>query len=136
VRIAAEDARLGTPEPRTNRGLPGIAVNRLARLMPMGEALKLMMSSQPMSARRAYEVGLVQELAPDLDGAVAAAERFADQMAECNPSSVRMIKKVAKFAYLMEVDAGERFHAAQDRPHPVDRARGAAFLASRSANGG
>ena len=50
--------------------------------MPMGEARKLMMSSQPRTARRAYEVGLVQELAPDLAGAVGAAERFADEDAE------------------------------------------------------
>ena len=67
IRLATEDALLGTPEPRSNGGMPGIAVHRLAQLVPHAEAMRIMLTLQPITGRRAYDVGLVRELAADVD---------------------------------------------------------------------
>jgi enoyl-CoA hydratase len=109
VRVATEDARIGTPEPRTNGGMPGVAVHRLTRMIPVGEALKIMMTSQPISGRRAYEIGLVQEVAPDIDQAMVAAERLADQMCECSPQALATIKQIARWPLLNDIGASQRF---------------------------
>ena len=136
LRVATEDAQLGTPEPRTNGGMPGIAIHRLARMIPTGEALRIMLTSQPISGRRAYEIGLVQEVAPDLESAIAAAERLADQIIECNPASMTTIKQTARWPLLADVSNSQRFlELARGGQHRIDRGSfsGADFLAKRRA---
>ncbi|MGE0881039.1 MAG: enoyl-CoA hydratase/isomerase family protein [Acidimicrobiia bacterium] len=109
IRIACADALLGTPEPRTFGGIPAVAVYRLANVIPRGEAMKIMLSSQPISAQRAYEIGLVQDVAPDYDAMVAAADKLADQMRECNVAALQTIKKLASWTYMNDTYEAERF---------------------------
>ena len=66
-----------TPEARTIQGVPIVAAPRIGRMIPLGEALKMMLTSQPISGRRAYDVGLVQEIAPDRESMQQAAEKLA-----------------------------------------------------------
>jgi enoyl-CoA hydratase/carnithine racemase len=137
VRVATEDALLGTPEARTNGGMPGIAVHRLARMIPTGEALRIMFSSQPITGRRAYDIGLVQEVTEDVDSALAAAEALADQIIECNPASIRTMKRVARWPLLTDISTSTRFLETAMRdpfdPRPAGYS-GADYLARRSAS--
>jgi enoyl-CoA hydratase/carnithine racemase len=135
LRIATADARLGTPEARTNGGMPGIAVHRLAQMIPTGEALKIMYSSQPISGERAYDIGLVQDLAEDIDSAMALAEGLANQMIECNPTSLRTMKRIARWPLLADISTSMRFQetAVRDPFGSYQAYRGADFLAQRRA---
>ena len=135
IRIATEDALLGTPEARTNGGMPGIAFHRLARLIPHGEAMKIMLTSQPLSGRRAYDIGLVQDVARDEDEMMQIAARYVGEVSECNRSSITTIKRIARWSYLDDVASSIRFgeHTqTTDQPERPSNA-GAAHLAQRRA---
>jgi enoyl-CoA hydratase len=84
LRVASEKARFGQPE--IHLGLiPGFGgTQRLPRLAGRGAALELCLTGEPIGARRAYELGLVQQVvAPEaLDEAVAA---LADRLAAAAP---------------------------------------------------
>jgi enoyl-CoA hydratase/carnithine racemase len=95
VRVATVKSTFGMPEPRRNlMGGPGLI--NLSRLMPLGEALRLQLTGSPMSAQRAFDVGLVQELANDRDDLMDKAERLADEMLECAPLALQYIKRIVK----------------------------------------
>jgi enoyl-CoA hydratase len=78
LRIAGPAARLGQPE-ITLANLPGWGgTQRLPRLVGQGRANELILTGEPVTAPRAYAIGLVNDLAEDcLAAAVALAERIA-----------------------------------------------------------
>ena len=63
-RVAADTARLGQPE--INLGLlPGFGgTQRLPRLIGPGRALELLLTGEPVDAKEAYRVGLVNRVVP------------------------------------------------------------------------
>ncbi len=66
VRLASEKARLGQPE--INLGIiPGAGgTQRLPKLVGVGRAMELVLTGDPVDARRAYDMGLVNRVvAPD-----------------------------------------------------------------------
>ena len=60
--VAAEHARFGITEARWGRGAPWAAP--LPWLIPPRVAMELLVTAGPISARRAYEVGLVNRVVP------------------------------------------------------------------------
>lgn len=61
IRIATEDAWFGLSE--VKRGIiAGVGVTMLARYLPFGEALYLLMTAEHLDAREAHRLGLVQRL--------------------------------------------------------------------------
>ncbi len=60
--VAAEDARFGITEARWGRGAPWAAP--LPSMIPPRVAAELLMVGAPISARRAYELGLVNRVVP------------------------------------------------------------------------
>lgn len=80
-RIAAEGAKLGFPEV-TLGVLPGWGGTiRASRLCGPGWARRLVCSGEKITARKALEIGLVEELVPDdklMETAMALAEKIAD----------------------------------------------------------
>jgi enoyl-CoA hydratase/carnithine racemase len=93
IRIAADDATLGLPE--VKRGLiPGAGgTQRLVRLVPRGEAMKLLFTGEFISAQEAYRIGLVQQVVAKDSLRVAAVE-MAGKIADNGPLAVRAIKEV------------------------------------------
>lgn len=79
VIIASSEAQLGLPE--VKRGLfPGGSGTAIGRRIPMGVALEMTLTGEPIAAARAYELGLVNAVVPPgdvLPAAVAMAERIA-----------------------------------------------------------
>ena len=89
--VATADAELGLPE--VKRGLIAAAggVLRLPRRIPRNVALEMIMTGQPMSARRAFELGLVNVVVPPGE-ALDAAHELAAEIALNAPLAVRMSK--------------------------------------------
>lgn len=86
--IAAESARLGTPE--IDVGLfPMMIMAPLARLVPQRRLLSMMLLGEKLSAAEALSLGLVGQVVPDaeLDGAV---DLLAGTLAEKAPAALRL----------------------------------------------
>lgn len=95
--VAAEDARFGLPE--VMRGLIAGAggLFRLPRAIPPNVALELILTAEPIDARRAWQYGLVNRLAR-AGGAVEEAVALAAQITRNAPLAVRESLRVAKRA--------------------------------------
>jgi enoyl-CoA hydratase/carnithine racemase len=93
IRVAADTAWFGLFE--VKRGImAGVGVNMLARYLPLGEALYLLMTADRLSAQDAARFGLVQRLAPAgelMDTAVS----IADMIASNSQVAVQASKQVA-----------------------------------------
>lgn len=77
--VASEDTRFSYPEAKV--GLTGGMIATLAARIPHKAAMEIMLLGRPLSARRAYEMGLVNEVvAPgkELDAALAMARELED----------------------------------------------------------
>jgi enoyl-CoA hydratase/carnithine racemase len=92
--VAADHAELGLPEPRRGLIAGGVGVHRLPRQIPLKVAMGYMLTGRHMSAQRAYELGLVNQVVPlaQLDAAVS--EWIADIL-RCSPLAVRATKESA-----------------------------------------
>jgi enoyl-CoA hydratase len=91
IRVAAEGARIAISE--VQRGLfpsAGSTV-RLPRQIPWTVAAELLLVGEPISGRRAYEVGLVGHVVPDGE-ALGRAREIAATVAANGPLAVRNIK--------------------------------------------
>ena len=108
IRIATEASRFGQPEPRTVGGTAGPALHQIVRTIPIGEALLMQLTSQPMEAKRAYQIGLIQRLCPDKEALLAEADAIADQMIECNPMALRQIKRLVRWGADMTSEQVEK----------------------------
>src|SRR5450755_4595419 len=102
VRIAAESATFGQPE--INLGIvPGFGgTQRLPRLVGEARALEMNLTGDAISVGEAYELGLVNRVAPDhelLDTALAWARKLAGQA----PLAIEQIKRVSGAG---DLDAG------------------------------
>jgi enoyl-CoA hydratase len=60
--VAARDAKLGIPEVKRSLVAAGGALLRLPRRIPYHVAMELALTGDPISAERAYEVGLVNRI--------------------------------------------------------------------------
>jgi enoyl-CoA hydratase/carnithine racemase len=94
VIVAAENARLGLPEPRVGLMAAAGGVHRLPRHVPLKIAMGMMLTGRQISAADAARIGLVNEVVPQAD-LMAAAERWAREILECSPLAVRASKQAA-----------------------------------------
>ncbi|WP_083932530.1 MULTISPECIES: enoyl-CoA-hydratase DpgD [Nocardiopsis] len=101
--VASEDAEFALPEAR--RGLvPGAGgVFRLSRQIPFTTAMGYLMTGRRMTAARAYELGLVNEVVPPGD-LRACADGWVRDVLRCSPLSVRSIKEAAAKSAGMSVE--------------------------------
>jgi crotonobetainyl-CoA hydratase len=95
--VAAEHAVFGLPE--ASRGLLAAAGGpiRLAKRVPLAVALEIGLTGEPISAGRAFELGLVNRVVPTevvVDEAVALAERIAAN----SPTAVRVTRRLIRQA--------------------------------------
>jgi enoyl-CoA hydratase len=61
--VAANGARLGIPEVKRSLVAAGGGLLRLPRVLPRNVAMELALTGDPLSAERAYELGMVNRLA-------------------------------------------------------------------------
>jgi crotonobetainyl-CoA hydratase len=90
--IASETAKFGLPEPRVGAVALGAGLHRLARQIGLKQAMGMILSAEPVDARRGYELGFVNEVvAPgELSAAV---DRWCATILESAPLSIRASKE-------------------------------------------
>jgi enoyl-CoA hydratase len=119
LRIAAEHATFGLGEVRWGIIPTGGTHIRLPRQIPWAVAMELLLTGQPIDARRAYEVGLVNRVVPGgelMDAALDLAERICKN----GPLAVRTAKEIAVRAlglepgFVLEKSLGARVLASED----------------------
>jgi crotonobetainyl-CoA hydratase len=121
--IAADHAQFGLSEPRVGlAALGGGALQRLARDLPLKEAMWLVLRAQRIDATEAQRIGLVNKVVPSGD-LMTAARSLADELLECAPLSLQASKQVMlqsldepDFAHAMarRYDAAERMLESED----------------------
>ena len=89
--VAADDARFAITEAKWSRGSPWAA--SLPWLVPPRVALELMVTAEPLTAQRAYEVGLVNRLGPAAE-LRDVAQGLAETIARNAPLTVRAAKQM------------------------------------------
>jgi methylglutaconyl-CoA hydratase len=88
--IAAESAQFGYPE--VNLGfIPAIVAAMLRRAVNERQAMELAVTGEPLSASRAYAIGLINRVVPDPDFD-AAVERYVAALAEKSATAMSLSK--------------------------------------------
>ncbi len=64
IRLAAEDARIGSPEARVASSITGGALRLLQDLVGTGKAKELLFTAEPIDGREAARIGLVNKAVP------------------------------------------------------------------------
>jgi len=95
LRVAGESAWFSIPEVELGLPLGWNALPRLAREMGHARALELTVTSERFSAARAYEYGLVTDLAPDAE-VEAKARELAERIIANPPLPVALTKATMK----------------------------------------
>ena len=90
LRLAAETARLGQPEVALGI-IPGFGgTQRLSRLVGRGRALELLLTGEPIDAREAHRIGLVNRVVPGAE-LLPAAEGLARTLLSRGPVALRCV---------------------------------------------
>jgi crotonobetainyl-CoA hydratase len=92
--VAAEHAEFGMPEPRVGQVADYGGVVRLARTLPLTQAMGIILTGRRIGASEAFRLGLVNEIVP-ADALMHAAERWCGQVLECSPLAVQAAKEAA-----------------------------------------
>ncbi|OAA27519.1 short chain enoyl-CoA hydratase [Frankia sp. EI5c] len=95
--VAAETAKFGVPEVKRALVAAAGAALLLPQRVPLGAALELLLTGEPITAQRAYELGIVQRLTPE-GGALDAAVALASTIAANGPLAVAVTKQIARSA--------------------------------------
>ena len=101
--IAAEHARFGLPEPRVGLAAAAGGVHRLPRQIPFKIAMGYILTGKHMTAQEALRYGIVNEVVP-LKDLMPTADRWANDILECAPLSVRASKQCAMMGLGLPLD--------------------------------
>jgi enoyl-CoA hydratase/carnithine racemase len=131
VVVASSEASFGLPE--VKRGLfAGSGVMHVAKRLPLGVALEVALTGEPIDAERAYALGLVNAVvAPDQVLAVALG--FADRIGANAPLSLSATKQLVRMAAYGDPESEARLAEWQQRVFTSEDARegSAAFVEKR-----
>jgi enoyl-CoA hydratase/carnithine racemase len=108
IRLATRQSTFAMPEPKRNL-LSGPAFVHLSRMIPLGEAMKIELTGDPVDAERAYQIGLIQGVYEDRAALDAAADQMADKILENSPLAVQFLKRIVKEGRDMTVDHQWKF---------------------------
>jgi enoyl-CoA hydratase/carnithine racemase len=112
--LAADTARFAISEVKVGRGAPWAAP--LPWLIPPRVAMQLLLTGDPISAARAHEIGLVNEVVPAA-GLRAAAQAMAERIAANAPLSVLAAKRTVSLVAELPLSAARQ--AADEIWEPV-----------------
>ena len=106
--VAADDATFGQPEIKLGV-MPGAGgTQRLTRALGKARAMELILTGRNLSAREAYERGLVSEIVAR-EEVMPAALALASEIASLPPLAVRAAKEAVNRAYELSLEAGLEF---------------------------
>ncbi len=108
IRIAAENAKIGFPEV-TLGIMPGAGgTARLPRLVGKGKALEMELTGEPIDAKEAYRIGLVNKVVPQGE-ALKAAEEMAKKILKNAPQAVWQIKNAIQVGMDMSNEGASEY---------------------------
>jgi enoyl-CoA hydratase/carnithine racemase len=107
IRIAAENARLGTPE--VTLGLIPLwgGTQRLPRMVPWCKAAEILLMGKPVDAQEAYRIGLINKVVPQAE-VMATAREWAQVICQAGPLAVRAAKEAMISGYNLTLEDGLR----------------------------
>jgi enoyl-CoA hydratase len=108
IRIADGTARIGFPEVKRGWVGGGGASQLLPRLIGYGQAMRLLLTGDPVTAEQALALGLVEEVVPDGTAAERARE-LCRHLAGLSPVAVQAAKAAVRAALASPLDAGLRY---------------------------
>jgi enoyl-CoA hydratase/carnithine racemase len=120
--VAARNAKFALPEPRVGLAALAGGMHRLPRTIGLKRAMGMMLTARHVSAEEGYELGFVTALAAEGE-ALSEARKWAAQMLECSPMSLRATKQAAmqglavpdiSAAIKVEYEAVARLRTSQD----------------------
>ena len=135
LRIAAENAVFGLPEPSLGIIPSAGGTQRLPRIVGMGRAKEMVLTGARWDAQRALEVGLVSEVVP-LPRLMDAARAMAARVLALGPLAVRLAKLALNASASMPLGAGLVYESTAQAItfESKDKAEGTrAFLEKRKA---
>jgi len=92
IRIAAEEAEIGSPEVKVTSSVTGGAMRLLQDLVGPGKAKELLFTGDYIDGKEAERIGLVNKVVP-LERLMDEAREMAEKIANNSAFSIRMIKK-------------------------------------------
>jgi len=92
IRIAAEEAKIGSPEARVTSSVTGGAMRLVQDLIGPGKAKELLFTAEYIDGKEAERIGLVNKAVP-LDRLMETAREMAAKIAENSSFSIKMIKR-------------------------------------------
>ncbi len=108
IRLATEKSQFGLPEPRWSI-MPAYGLHHMMRMVPTGDALRMMLTGSRINTETALRIGLIQEIHPDRDALMTAAEGIAEEVKLCAPLAVQAIKQIAYVGRSMPPEYSYRF---------------------------
>ena len=119
LRIAAEHATFGLGEVRWGIIPTGGSHVRLPQQIPWAVAMELLLMGRPITAKRAYDIGLVNEVVPAAE-LMPTALKWAETICKNGPLAVRTAKEIAVRAlnlvpgFVLEKALGARVFSSAD----------------------
>jgi len=108
IRVAGRSTRVGGPEVTRGWVGGGGASQMLPRLVGYGQAMKLLLTGEPVDAETALRMGLIEELVDDADVERRASE-LAEKIASFSPIATQTTKAATRAALSMPLEAGLRY---------------------------
>ncbi len=115
--IASDNALFALPEPRVGLAALAGGLHRLPRQIPVKQALGMILTGRRVGAAEGQTLGFVNEVVPQAD-LMAAAHKWAEQILECSPMSIRASKE-AVYGGLSTADLSSAVHARYDAVHAM-----------------
>jgi enoyl-CoA hydratase len=110
VRVASENARLGTPEVKLGLMCGYAGTQRLSRLVGKGRALELLLTGEPVDAQEALRIGLVNRVFPK-ESLLAEAEALVRKMIANAPVALRFSLEAVNAGLEMPKDEAQYLEA-------------------------
>ncbi|MCR8547584.1 enoyl-CoA hydratase-related protein [Salipiger sp. P9] len=101
LRIASENAVFGLGEVRWGLVPGGGSHVRLPRQIPWAVAMEMILTGHPISAERAYQIGMINKIVPQED-LMTEARKLADVICQNGPMAVQTAKEIVVRSFALE----------------------------------
>ncbi len=108
IRVAGRSVMFGFPEVKRGWVGGGGASQMLPRLVGYGQAMRLLLTGEPVNAEEAYRLGLVEFLVDDAD-VESTAKALCRQIATYSPVATQSVKAAVRMALSSSLEAGLRY---------------------------
>lgn len=110
LRLASENAKLGQPEVKLGLIAGYGGTQRLVRLVGLGRGLELLLSGEQITAQRAYEIGLVNAVYPQVE-LITQSENLIRKMLSNSPMALKLTMEASIHGSQLSLQEGLNLEA-------------------------